>query len=237
VISDINSWPIVDEYPESQLDGVFPISTRAACLMVRSKSNAVLSTNFINIQGAIEMMKGLDYHHDNLIGVVNQLAEFGLTGNKTALFAVLLHEAVAYMNRLGQFYYFSKSPFVQKICANSESLTPTIVKHIVFRQKHSAHRSIDDPRDESEHVQLTQAWSMSSISGHLFDPKPGQFRDISQLKTMQEIEEHARRIWKESYLVFQLITDDPKVFHNFSIEKEHPTIMQEAYAVLAQVLK
>ena len=238
VINDITMWraSVTDECPGTPLGIISPMSKRAACLIARNKANALLKTKFFNIQGAVEMMKGLDYHHDSFMDVINRLATVGFTDEAHGLKAILLHEAVAYLNRFGQFYYFLKSPIVLKHCPNAESLAPTIVKHVIFRHK-SVHRSIDKPdkrKPESEHVQATQAMSFSAIGGKIFEPKPGNNTNISQIKSEVEM---VRNLWGNSYLVFQIITDEPGVFHNFSIEKEHPTIMKEAYAVLEQVLK
>jgi len=204
--------------------------------MVRTRDHAVLKTNFINIIGAIDMMKGLDYHHANFMNTVNQLIETGWP-RKIKLQASLLHEATAYLNRLGQFYYFVLSTFVQKRCPNAELLIPTIKSFVPFRMKYSAHRSIDAPKNESEMVQAAQAMSMSSIGGQLFQPKPGHVADISRIKTEADYDDYVKSNWKHCYYVFQLITDDRNVYHNFSIEKEHPAIIDEAFAVLKEILK
>jgi len=219
------------------LDKVAPISKRATCLIARNKAKPPLSTNFLNIQGAVEMMKGLDYHHDNFIRIINRLAEVDLNDEAQELKADLLHEVVAYLNRLGQFHYFIFSPFVKKNCPTAESLAPTIEKFLIFRRKHSAHRSIDCPQNETAHIQETQAMSMSSIGGKIFETKPGQSCNLLEVKTEAEQIEHIRNNWKKCYWLCQLITDDPKDVHNFSIEREHPVIMLEAYAVLEMVLK
>ena len=240
MINDINTWRVgvVDECPGTPLDTVFPISKRAACFIARNKANALLKTHFLNAQGAVEMMKGLDYHHDNFMNVINCLAQIGMQDGANDLQCVLLHEAVAYLNRLGQFYYFLKSSFVKEHCSNTESLAPSILKHVIFRHK-SVHRSIDKPdtfRPESEHVRATQAMSLSAIGAKIFEPKPGQVSHFSRVKTT-DVETFFRDLWGNNYLIFQLITDEPEVFHNFSIEKEHAKIMHEAYAILERVLK
>jgi len=238
MINDIAGWGVIDECPVTPLDTIAPISKRAASLIARNQTKTpLLKTNFLNIQGAVEMMQGLDYHHDNFMKIINHLAEVDLNNEAQGLKVYLSHEVVAYLNRLGQFHYFITSPFVTKHCATAKSLAPTIETFLVLRLKHSAHRSIDQPRDESRHIQETQAMSMSSIGGKIFSPKPGQSCNLLEAKTTADAIKHFRNNWTKCYLVYQLITDDPKVSYNFSIEKEHPTIMREAYAVLEQVLK
>ena len=66
-------------------------------------------------------------------------------------------ELVAYLNRLGQFYYFTKSTFVTNINKTALSLIPRIDELKIFRMKNTAHRSLDAPRDESYILQLYQA--------------------------------------------------------------------------------
>ena len=238
MINDIAGWQVIDECPETPLDMIVPISKRAACLIARIQTKTpLLNTNFLNIQGAVEMMQGLDYHHDNFMKLINRLAEVDLDDEARGLKANLLHEVVAYLNRLGQFHYFIISTFVTGNCATAKFLTPTIEKFVVFRMKHSAHRSIDKPHGESLHVQQTQAMSMLSIGPKIFETKPGQSCNLLEAKTTKDAIEHIRNNWGKCYWICQLITDGPKDFHNFSIEREHPTIMQEAYAILEQVLK
>jgi hypothetical protein len=238
MINDITGWQVIDEYPETPLDTIVPISKRATSLIARNKTKAsLLNTNFLEIQGAVEMMQGLDYHHDNFMKLINRLVEFDLTDEAHGLKISLSHEVVAYLNRMGQFYYFIDSEFIKKHCSTAKSLAPTIDKFFVFRRKHSAHRSIDQRRGESLRVRETQAMSMSSIGPKIFETKPGQSCNLLEAKTKNDAIEHIRNNWKKCYWICQLITDDPKDFHNFSIEKEHPTIMQEAYAILEQVLK
>ncbi len=58
------------------------------------------------------------------------------------------HEAVAYFNRLGQLFYFARS-------AGHEALVPRVAQLMSFRNKHTAHRSIDVPRSEDRaHLQV-----------------------------------------------------------------------------------
>lgn len=230
---DINSYRLIDESPGTPLDKVFPFSKRAACLVVRRKSSALLKTNFFNIQGAVEMLYGLDYHHDHFMTIISHLA---MIGDAKELLLVLYNEATAYMNRLGQFFYFINSDFVHSNCQGMPPFAPTIEKFVIFRHKHSAHRSIDFPKKESAQIQAVQAMSMSSMGGRHFQPKPGVSTGHESAELMTDVEAYLRRLWSHHYLEFQLMTDDPKVVHNFSIEREHPAIMLEAYAVLEKLL-
>jgi hypothetical protein len=234
--NDINSWWVTDEKPGIAIDTIEPISKRATCLIARNKSNHLLTTDFFRIQGTVDMMKGLDYHHANFMKIIEKLAIVGMDGIGRDLQVELLHEATAYLNRLGQFYYFLTSDFVSKQFPTAESLAPTVTKFVIFRQKYSAHRSIDDPRKETTRIQTAHAYSMSSMGGKLFQPKPNHIGGFTPTSSVPEMEEFIRNMWRNSYQQFQLITDDPKGCHNFSVEREHPTIMQETYVVLKLVL-
>ena len=239
MINDITGWFVFDECPKAPLNTIFPLSRRAACLVARNKKNTTsLNTNFLNIQGAVEMMLGLDYHHDNSMKIVKRLVMVELTDEAQGLKAKLTHEVVAYLNRLGQFHYFLISDFVETQCSNAKTLAPTIEKYLPLRLKHSAHRSIDAPRNEdSRHIQETQAMSMSAIGPKIFEPKPGQICNILDAQTNAERIKHIKDNWGKCYWVCQFLTDDPKNVLNFSIEREHPAIMQESYSILEKVIK
>ncbi len=237
MINDITGWIVFDECPNTPLDEIFPLSRRAACLVARNKDNTTnLNTNFLNIQGAVEMMLGLDYHHDNFINAVEQLAEAEFTNEARGLKAQLVHEVVAYLNRMGQFHYFIVSPFVRKFCPDAKNLAPTIEKFLPLRLKHSAHRSIDAPKGESQHTQETQAMSMSAIGSKIFEPKPGQRHNMLDAKSEAEQVMFIRDNWKKCYWICQFLTDNPKDVLNFSLEREHPKIMEEAFLILERVL-
>lgn len=103
--NSIHSWNITDPGSPLPLHEVQPVSARALSLIVRNKGTRILETGFINIQGGIEMMEGLNYHFDRLCTIQR------LAADQKADHAALRHEAVAYINRAGQFYNFATSAF------------------------------------------------------------------------------------------------------------------------------
>jgi len=238
MINDITGWILVDEFPNQQLDSIFPLSKRAVCLIARKQNEkTILNTNFLNIQGAVEMMLGMDYHHGNFMRIVEQLGEVELTNGARRLKADLIHEVIAYLNRIGQFHYFLDSEFVKGFCSDANAVAPTLERFLPLRMKHSAHRSIDAPtKKDSIHFQETQAMSMSAIGPKHFDPKPGQRVNMLDATTDAEKIKFVRDNWKKCFLVCQFLTEDPKGALDFSIEREHPVIMQEAYSVIEKVL-
>ncbi len=70
--------------------------------------------------GATDMLTGLEHRHDNIVRLRKELA-LGITTDKKSMY----HQAVAYVTRLGQIYYFAISKFVEqagcegtrKVCA------------------------------------------------------------------------------------------------------------------------
>lgn len=149
------------------LAGLPPSSSRVLSWI----SRAVFKPGFplereVQIRGAVSILRGIEYHHraflhrfaqlDNLVArqVSGPAPEGALSPiPKTAEFEILAdlhHEAVAYVNRLGQFHYFAKS-------VGLVGLVPTITRLLPFRHKHTAHRSTDKPRSESAAEQQSQA--------------------------------------------------------------------------------
>jgi hypothetical protein len=155
--------------------------------------------------------------------------------------AHIFHEAVAYVNRMGQFYYFIKSNLVTRALGGGDALAsiPTITKYVVFRNKYSAHRSIDFPRDESEETQLLQALSLSRVWGRRMQLKPGggESRWPRHMKAdSAEAREFHRQEWLNRHITFQLYDAENDQHLNFTIEREHEHICAEAYAVLSTLV-
>lgn len=83
------------------------------------------------VHGVKYIMQGLDYHFKNYMRLLSEDDDIHW-----------FHEVVAYLNRIGQIYYFLKSDFI----AAQDSEAPALKRVIPFRMKYSAHRSIDAPR-------------------------------------------------------------------------------------------
>lgn len=230
---NLKDWRIEDSYPGTPLDEIDPISSRAWAALIRSKDNDVVQQGFLNLVGAIDMMRGLEYHHTNFCNIVGEIALLPLLDSRSSEKKLLLvHEAVAYLNRLGQFYHFASSQFVATKITSWENMIPTIIKFKRFRDKHGAHRSIDKPRrEDNPHVQKVHAWSFSSLGGHLFSPKPGKAINLSKSDIMNPY-----RMWTEFYLCFQMIGDGENDTLNLSIEREHPIFIIEAYDLISSLL-
>jgi hypothetical protein len=181
------------------------------------------------------MLAGLEYHHDNIVRLSDNLAA-GAALDETWLY----HEAVGYVNRLGQFHYFAKSALVAKAVPMATATVPTIEKFLPFRMKHAAHRSIAGPRGESEDAQILQAMSFTRSTSRLTTLKPGapdlQFPP-SGVADAAVMAEFRQRQWRDSYLTFQLYDEERNVHINLVVQKEHPQIGGEAYGLLSTVIR
>src|SRR4051812_27857631 len=91
-VNDIRNWRVEDPAPAEPLDEITPLSRRAASLLCRRRDAAVLRTHFWAVYGAIDMMRGLEYHHERFMSVVRALA----SGDPAQDDESLRHDAVRY---------------------------------------------------------------------------------------------------------------------------------------------
>lgn len=164
-----------DPTPGVALSSMAPSSAKVRSWFSRS----VERTGFpldreVQISGAIDILEGLEYHHSQFMSQLAPLKSFLAcvgkpmaecptppppTPEESQALYCLQHEAVAYVNRLGQLYYFAKSVNISGHVVKTEALLP-------FRRKYSAHRSVDMPRNES--VQEREAQARAFGFHHLF---------------------------------------------------------------------
>ncbi len=148
--------------------------------------------------GANSLIGGLNYHFNNFCMLNDRLI---INDGKVDVFKSdeiakkMKHELVAYFNRMGQVYYLAKAEQVKQT-----KMIPTIKKHVVFRQKYTAHRSSDYPENDNlmdqKHLNATFSY------GHTF---------------------------MNNNLVVQYISiDKPNVSRHFDILEEHDAISEEA---------
>ncbi|MBA3756793.1 MAG: hypothetical protein H0X02_11430 [Nitrosomonas sp.] len=164
-----------DQFPNLRLLEIFPLSARAASWRARTSLDNIFSKEeIVQIGGSIPMLQGLDYHHNHFISQFHQLTSYyercesylrdSMNGHRSSLpypssteaehqiYNSLNHEAIAYINRVGQLYYFARAFGHQSCLLRALELMP-------FRNKHTAHRSIDETRRETVHERMWQAMS------------------------------------------------------------------------------
>jgi hypothetical protein len=219
---DCRSWNFIDPFPALELKDILPFSARARSWLARaSKESTFPQPRFVQIAGGAFMLGGLDYHHGNFLDRVNHLAPFYerlearlrhlmehrpgepppfpmATDAERAIFDTLDHEAFAYLNRLGQFHTFAKASSV-------EHLIPRASELMLFRHKHTAHRSIDAPKAEDD-PRLQEAHALAFGFG---------------------------RLSVGSFPVFQIY--DHQRFVQFHMRDDHPVIMRQALDALQAI--
>lgn len=165
---------VADPRPGQKLSGITPLSARARSWLARV-TFGIPEGESIQVVGAVTILEGLDYHCARFMDLVNRLEPYysrvagevaGDSPDKSGqspsrLFPTVAenedlnaldHESVAYLNRLGQFFAYAKARGLATRLVKAHEL-------MVFRNKHTAHRSIDAPRGESQQEQEHQAMS------------------------------------------------------------------------------
>jgi hypothetical protein len=218
--NDRRNWNFDDPAPGVTLSEIESLAVRAGALIFRSQS-PLLNTHFVNINGAVAIFSGIEYHYYNYIGAIRRLKSPPGIG-----MSAVRHEAVAWVNRVGQFYYFLKSTLVTNNIPNSTY--PTINYVLPFRNKHSAHRSIDAPRTEdTSNAQLILAMMLSELGGSLWTPRPGVTLPLHSPPFQTPSATH--------YLAFQMQLPDGST-QNLVIEQDHGNVMLEGYKNLELLL-
>ena len=214
----------IDLHPEHQLNQIHPVSERAISWLARaSRTSGFPHERSVQIAGAVNMLGGLDYHHGNFIRHVEQLESYfkrlddilkyskerdgesnaplyWITDSERMMCEGFDREAFAYISRLGQFHAFAKA-------LGLESLVPRMSELMLFRHKHTAHRSIDTPRKED--IPAVMAWQAMAFGfGQMFGC--------------------------DYFPMFQ-IHDHHGVYVHFHMRDDHPIIMQQALDLLQRI--
>ena len=156
------------------------------------------------IYGATAIFNGLEYHANNYLSLqenIKRLDDVDPECRETI--DMLNHEAIAYFNRIGQFYYFAKSRKVAEILGDYKPHIPNVLRLKIFRMKQSAHRATDYPRNEN----------------------PRNMEQLDRLFTYQYI-------LLNNKLFHQILLDEPDPITNeqsvnFSMHEDHPKLVVE----------
>lgn len=157
-----------------------PAAQRALTWYVRaSNAQALPADLWAQFAGATFMIEGLVYHYDSYVrhhetlrayrAHLRELSECVLRDDSSFFDSLRMmtqeerhsaqacaHEAIAYLNRLGQFFYFAKSTQIDRA-----HLFKRVAELMPIRMKFAAHRSIDFPHGESEAVRNQQGMSFA----------------------------------------------------------------------------
>lgn len=217
-LSDSRNWNFDDPQPGVALECIEPKSIRATALLARSNSS-VLHTDFIQVSGVISILSGLEYHHSQLMTF---LARTTTSDFSRPDFGPARHEAVAWINRVGQFAAFAKSQLVVRWIGTAAM--PNINFVVQFRNKHTAHRSIDSPRrEDTENLKISQAMCLADVGGTMWHSRePANPND-----TFPSHETHM--------IGFQMQSADGS-HQDLVIEQRHDYVTTEAYKILEALL-
>jgi hypothetical protein len=197
------------------LDKIEVVSTRIRSLLARTES-VFVEENFIQLEGIVDIARGLEYHH------LNALALLKMEQDSLQHIESVKHEVVAWLNRVGQFYYFSQSALVKSVQLKMEM--PTINLVLPLRHKYSAHRAIDAPRKSDTADQLPyQALAFSSLVGSQWvarEPKKPEQGEFSMIESY--------------YLVFELQHGEGDVAR-LNIECDHAKVMSEIFTCISRL--
>lgn len=177
-MSELIDFYFPDPAPGTELRDIFPISIRAKAWLARASSlNDFQLERSVQIAGAVSILSGLDYHYEQFMGYYTDLGPYydrhsahirnAISGkshdteisplptvNERAQLDALDHEAVAYLNRLGQFFQFAESIKLAGALPRAKELQ-------IFRHKHTAHRSIDKPQNDPSELQREHAMAFN----------------------------------------------------------------------------
>jgi hypothetical protein len=131
---------------------------------------------------------------------------------------MLDHEAVAYLHRLGQFYYFAQSLKLLRDCPKTKEL-------YLFRKKFIGHRSIDSIKAEDllqEQIYQAGCFMRRSFGGKLdsdFDPKKNMLDDMDLFLTPK------RYLSEKAFIRYVIFSNGAHA--TFIPQKDHPIIIEE----------
>lgn len=180
--NDPNKWNVLDPYPDKDIDDILPISQRAFTYFARNRAS--ITDYYVELNGAITMLKGLDYHHQNTVEYANKMISVDdlltlieeddqsriinvLSGRSNAT-AFSHHEIAAYLNRLYQFEVFYRSRLTHRFIKQKK--IRAINAGLKFRHNLTGKRKIDYALlDEKEKVQAmySEIRGLSNASGHV----------------------------------------------------------------------
>ena len=157
------------------------------------------------------IVNGIKYHFNNIKNLYSRIDEIALQGRFYSfpheIVDEIKHELVAYINRVGQFYYFAKSPRVRSLIPNPLYNLECIKKIMIFRSKQTAHRASDLPRNDDINYHIDQLNRDFSWGGTLWENRmifavyhvngnaPIEFNPLTEHdKVIQEIDNFLKKL-------------------------------------------
>jgi len=223
------TWRVEDPVPGVDLAAIAPISLRALSLLARRTHLVTDRNDHYRLTGVIDIIEGLEYHHSNWLGIVNECRAGSVYKGAAAT-----HEIIAYFNRLGQFYYFATSSFVSTRAPNAVASLQEVLRLIPFRHKIAAHRSIDQPRpgdqgeDERRYFTVNKGCLLiiPQEDGCTMPPAPCMGNTMNEMKA---------EMLNRGTPAYQLSVD-PQTWIQFAPERDHVKVMDDCFSLFSQLL-
>jgi hypothetical protein len=155
------------------------------------------------------------------------------------------HEAVAYLNRMGQFHSFARSRFVEEVLGDGESLLPSFRTLKIFRDKHAAHRSMDDPRRaerDDPSIAFDHALSLGPYGAEIRLTPEATNRFRAMMRGASDwgqalLDFNNKHLGSDDYeAAFEIFDGTTKTYVTFVFERDHEAICSEAYRLLQMLL-
>jgi hypothetical protein len=201
------------------LENIPVFSNKIDSLIVRNKHKIRDMHDYAHIWGSVHLLKGLECHYEDFLSHLHVLASKDCLGDDSRLD----HYAVAYLNRLGQLYYFIKSLKLLKNC-------PKIKELYLFRRKSTGHRSIDLPYIEKGQLMdqpSEQVWQAGCFMRRSFEGKIDPNADPSKvLENDVDIWLTPKRYLSEKAFVrYQIISN--RAHATFIPQADHGIVLKE----------
>ncbi len=200
------------------LEDILSFPERIRSLMVRNKLKIRDQHDFTQIWGSLDIIRGIEYHHNNFLAHLQALAAKDQLSDDS----MLDHETIAYLHRVGQWYFFGRSLKLLASC-------PKINELYLFRRKSIGHRSIDCSENDPPFEQIWQAgcFSRRTFAGKLspnFDPTKDMSEDMDLILTPKRYQS------KNMFIQYQILSNGAHA--TFVPQNDHLVItkeMEEAY--------
>lgn len=217
---------IFDPNPGLVLDEIAPLSKRARSLLARAHMVSGVQAQALLLHDTVMILEGLDYHYRHMAAYSDRNREG--SGFPQTDYG---HEVTAYLNRLGQLYYFLHRGLGRQCGIDVSWDAPSVKKFVVLRHKYAAHRSIDMRRGESD---MLAEFHLIGMSGSLRQPRlDSRAAPLTKNSEYSAVE----AVLRESLPVYQIQTVESGVdYVSFCPEIEHLDIMTDAYRAFAKII-
>lgn len=225
-------------------------TTRVWQLFAQNKNSKALKEHEVELIGIPDMVNGLEYHYKKFQQLENtQRRHLQNKFNTQMLYPTTnnaIHEAVAYLNRVGQLHTLLTSKWFKNYISEAElsQLCPTLLAVMPLRNKHTSHRSIDDPINEDDYKQafaasipLIVTWQgKSSLERGKIDVSTSNIcyslqisRHAPKNRSLILTKHHANPVSE-----VEIFTDET-IFIHFILTLHHSRIMTEIMNVLKKI--